>query len=197
MGKIREILAFSPIQIGEPGYKQPPMLPPPIRRYFVADLTTRGDVRAVEEYRYEQLEQLPGAAELITHFATLLWRDPQEFETTLPHGRSHMTFRWHASATTAGISTLRLHGELASLGLLASGLEPDADKITLAAFQTHLLRELHDTPYEPSFGLLEIEQRPLIATMSFIEPTDQMDQLVLALADRCFAAAYFRYQNLA
>ena len=169
----------------------------PVRRYFVADLNTRGEVRATEEYRYEQLEQVPGASDLITHFATLLWRTPQEFETKLPHGMTHLNFRWRASATTAGISTLRSRDELASLGLLASGLEPDADKITLAAFQQHLLRELHGTPYEPAFALLEIRQRPLVAIINFLETSDKGDQLVLALADRCFAAAYFRYQNLA
>src|SRR5437870_7714748 len=66
----------------------------PMRRYFVADLNARGEVRAVEEYHYEQLEQIPGAGDLIVHFATLLWRTPEEFETPLPQGRSHLTFRW-------------------------------------------------------------------------------------------------------
>src|SRR4051812_19963439 len=98
---------------------------PDIRRYFVADLNTRGEVRATEEYRYEQLEQLPGAADLIAHFATLIWREPEEFETKMPLGRTHMRFRWRASAKTAGISTLRSNDELASLGLLVSGIEPD------------------------------------------------------------------------
>jgi hypothetical protein len=168
-----------------------------MRRFYVADLDVRGEVRATAEYQYEHLERVPGAAELIVHFATLIWSNPEEFETTLPHGRTHMAFRWRASAATAGICTLRSHDELASLGLLASGLDPDADHLTLDAFQKHLLRELHGTEFEAGFGLMELKERPLVAVINFLEPPDDTDQLVLALADRCFAAAYFRFQNLA
>jgi hypothetical protein len=108
-----------------------------------------------------------------------------------------MAYRWRATAENAGIDTHRCRGELASQSHHASGKERDADQITLTAFQHHLLRELHGTPYEPSFGLLEIKERPLVAIVNFLDPKDKSDQVVLALADRCFAAAYFRYQNLA
>jgi hypothetical protein len=68
----------------------------------------------------------------------------------------------------------------------------------LQAFQQHLLRELHDTGIEPAFGLLELKQRPLVATINFEQPIHtELDQLAAALADRCFAASYFRYQHLA
>src|SRR4051812_30262326 len=168
-----------------------------MRRFFVTDLDVRGEVRSTVEYQYENLEQITSAAELIVHFATLIWRNPEEFETSLPHGRTHMDFRWRASAATAGICTLKSHGELASIGLLACGLDPDADHITFDVFQKHLLRELHGTEFEAGFGLMELKQRPLVAAMTFIEPEDKIDQLVLALADRCFAAAFFRYHHLA
>ena len=56
------------------------------------------------------------------------------------------------------------------MSLLACGLDPSADKITLEAFQQHLLRELHDTGYEPAFALTEIEERPLVATINFAAP---------------------------
>jgi hypothetical protein len=115
----------------------------------------------------------------------------------LLRGRGHLTFRWLASAETAGITTLRNAGELTSIGLLASGINPDADRLTLEAFQTRLLRELHGTPFEPAFGLREVAQRPLVAVVAFAAPSDQVDQLLVALAERCFAAAYFRYLNLA
>jgi hypothetical protein len=164
--------------------------------FFVADLNVRGELQALAEYGYATLEQIPGAAELIVHFATILYRQPEEFETPLPHGRDHMTYRWRASGETTGISTLRSRGELASVALLASGKNPDADHLTLDAFQKHLVRELHNTEFEPAFELMDLRPRPLVAVISFLEPTDKIDQLVLALADRCFAAAYFRYQNL-
>jgi hypothetical protein len=175
----------------------PPQDPDTPRRFFVADLSSGGELKAMTEYRYDQLEQVPGAADLITNFATTLYRWPEEFETNLGGGRSTMRFRWRASAETAGITTLRSNDELASLALLASGLNPDADRLTLEAFQTHLLRELHGTPFEPAFALLEIPQRPLVAVVPFRSPSDQTDQFLTALADRCFAAAYFRYLHLA
>ena len=170
-----------------------------MRRFFVADLNHRGELCATAEYRYEQLEQLPGAGELIVQFATHLYRSPEEFEIPLASGREHLRYRWLASAATAGIATLRHGGELSSLALLASGINSDADGLTLGAFQTHLLRELHGTPYEPAFGLRDVPQshRPLVAVVAFAAPPEQFDQVLVALADRCFAAAYFRYLNLA
>ena len=83
-----------------------------MRRFFVADLNLRGDLQATAEYRYEQLEQIPGAAELIVHFATHLYRHPEEFEVPLNRHKEHLIYRWRASAETAGITTLRanLHG---------------------------------------------------------------------------------------
>ena len=169
-----------------------------MRRFFVADLTPRGDLKATAEYQYEQLEQILGAAELIVNFATHLYRFPEEFEVPLDrHGKGRLNYRWRASGETTGITTLRNAGELASLAILASGINPEADHLTLEAFQTHLLRELHGTPFEPAFGLREAAQRPLVAVVAFAAPPDQIDQVLVALADRCFAAAYFRYLNLA
>jgi hypothetical protein len=164
--------------------------------FWVADFNTRGELRSNMEYAYEQLERIPGASQLIAQFSSSLWRDPKEFETTF--GAGHLKFRWFASADTAGIGTLRVNGELAALSLLASGIDPDADQLTLQAFQQHLLRELHDTGVEPSFSLMELKQRPLVATINFEQPIEtEVDQLLAALSDRCFAASYFRYQHLA
>jgi hypothetical protein len=168
-----------------------------VRRFFVADLNLRGDLKATAEYRYEQLEQVPGAAELIVHFATHLYRAPEEFEIPLDPRKAHLLYRWRASSDTTGITTLRNAGELASLAILASGRNSEADRLTLEAFQTHLLRELHGTPYEPAFGLREATDRPLVAVVAFAAPPEQADQVLVALADRCFAAAYFRYLGLA
>jgi hypothetical protein len=171
---------------------------PPYRRFFVADLNLRGDLIATAEYRYEQLEQIPGAAELIIQLATQLYRTPAEFEIPLMRGKTHLSYRWRASSETTGITTLRHDGQLASLAILASGINSEADRLTMEAFQTHLLRELHGTPYEPAFGLREVgDSRPLVAVVAFAAPPEQTDQVLVALADRCFAAAYFRYLNLA
>jgi len=42
-----------------------------------------------------------------------------------------------------------------------------------------------------------VADRPLVAVVAFAAPPEQTDQVLVALADRCFAAAYFRYLNLA
>lgn len=177
-------------------------LPGPGRRSFVvADLNARGELELQADYLYEHLEQIPGAADLIGHFSGCLWRSPAEFESPLPAGRTHLTFRWRASSTTAGLATLRCRGELTSLSLLACGVHAETDALTFQAMQQHLLRELHDTGFEPAFDLLHLQRQanhqPLSATINFQSPEAPDDRVIAALADRCFAASYFRYQGLA
>lgn len=154
-------------------------------------------MRSVQEYRYQDLERIPGAGELIIRFSSALYRAPGVFEMNLPSAHNDLTFRWLAAAETAGIATLRSGPHLTSISLLASGIDPQADHLTFEAFQIHLVRELHDTGVEPSFALMDLKQRPVVATINFKSPDDRADQLVAALSDRCFAASYFRYLNLA
>jgi hypothetical protein len=167
------------------------------RHFFVADFDVKGDLRALAEYRYEDLERIPGAGELIVRFSTALYRSPQTFELALPSAKAETTFRWLASADSAGIATLRTAGQLTSLSLLASGLNPQSDHLTLEAFQTHLLRELHDTGVEPCFALMDLKERPVVATINFASPQRAGRPAHRRVSDRCFAASYFRYQNLA
>jgi hypothetical protein len=148
------------------------------------------------EYQYESLEKIPGAAELIGEFSGALWRAPQVFEQLLPLEGIEMTLRWQSTSLSTGIATLWQSKDLVSISLLASGLDEEADRITLEAFQHHLLTELHDTGVEPAFALLNLPERPLIATVNFQSPEGHVPQVAAALADRCFAASYFRYQQL-
>jgi len=165
--------------------------------FTVADLNVRGELQLKQSYDYATLEQIPGTTDLIAQFSGELWKTPDEFEIRLGLSHSRLIFRWHSTATSAGVATLRSDDDLASLSLLACGLDREADQITLASFQKHLLRELHDTGFEPAFGLMELEDRPLVATINFRSPSNETDQILTALADRCFAAAYFRYKSLA
>src|ERR1700709_121931 len=128
---------------------------PPLPPFFVADFNSRGELQSRAEYRYEELERIEGSADLIAHFSANLWRSPEEFDTALAGGRGGLSFRWRASADTAGIATLRYHADLCTISLLATGLNADADWLTLGAFQHHQLRELHDTGFEPAFHLME------------------------------------------
>jgi len=165
--------------------------------FLVADLNVRGELQMRQLYSYATLEQIPGASDLIARSSTALWRDPAHFEIPLTIAPARLTLRWSAVADTAGIATIRFDGELMSLSLLAAGIDSAADKITLNAFQTHLLRELHDTGFEPAFALMDLPERPLVATINFRSPEQIEAQRIVALADRCMAACYFRYHKLA
>lgn len=168
-----------------------------MRSFFVADLNTQGELRQVTEYDYASLERVPGAGDLIYRCSAELWKSPQEMEIPLSDDRR--TFlRWRSTAESAGIATVRrAGGDLVSLSLLAAGLDPNADATTLDVLQKHLVRELRQTPFEPAFDLVQIKQRPLIATMTFASGKKTDEQMIEALADRSFAAAYFRYLRLA
>jgi hypothetical protein len=168
-----------------------------MRNFCVADLNAKGEVTSSAEYDYSLLEQIPGALDLIVHFSTWVWRSPDEFEVPLPSPRCHLTWRWLASAPTAGIATLRSRQDVITVSFLATGIDDQADKLTLDSFQHHLLRELHDTGIEPAFDLTALARRPLVATINLFDPEQSEDLPVVALADRCFAAAYFRYHRLA
>jgi hypothetical protein len=177
-----------------PRYKAGVQLPS--GTFVMADLDVRGDLKLRAEYQYDALLQIPGAADLIGQLSGALWQSPDAFEVPLNQDDAPFTFRWRSSSESAGIATLRAGGLLVSLSLLVCGQSAEQDHLTLQAFHSHLLRELHDTGVEPSFDLLELKDRPLAATFNFHQPADPAGQRIAALADRCFAASYFRYHHL-
>ena len=173
------------------------------RQYWVADLKANGELRGCTPYHYEHLEQLPGCAELIGVLSGAIWRDPSEFEIDLQTAAAPIAdappslgLRWLATADTAGLMTLRASGQLVSITVLASGVNVEADQHTMSALQQHLVAELHGTRFEPSFALLSLHDRPLAATIDIASPDLRAAHATAALADRCFAAAYFRYLRL-
>src|SRR3954447_22188244 len=105
--------------------------------FWVVDLSGTGEVRLKQEYEYRILETLPGAIELISLFSTHLWRSPDEFELPLPGGR--LAMRWRTCSQPSGIATLGDGDTLASLRLVLSGGEADADVATLKPLQLHLV----------------------------------------------------------
>jgi len=86
-------------------------------------------------------------------------------------------------------------GELVSLSVLAA--RNDTDPATFTVLQQHLVRQLRQTPYEPAFDLIGLKQRPVLATITFVCNDDADHRMVRALADRTFAAAYFRHLGVA
>src|SRR5881628_3863699 len=99
-----------------------------MRRFFMADVNATGELRALAEYRYEQLELIPGAADLIGTLSGAVWRSPDQFEVPLNPERPRLILRWRASAATAGVMTIWNANELASVSLACSGLDDDADR---------------------------------------------------------------------
>ena len=166
-----------------------------MRPFFVADLDARGDLLMKEPYTYDALQRIPGALEIIAQASGAIYRSSEEFEIRLDGSKLHL--RWRAVSESSGIATMRIGQELASLSLLVCGRDAETDASTLVACQKHLLAELRDTGYEPGFGLVEVLERPLLATINVQSPQDVPERMRLALADRCFAAAYFRSQGLA
>lgn len=165
--------------------------------FVVADLNASGDLQLKGEYHYATLEQVPGAASLIGQFSGTLWAQPDEFQEPLDAAGTSLSLRWRSISSGSGIATVRSGEELVSVSVLCSGISEDADRVTLQTLQVHLLRELRDTGYEPAFGLMELPERPLAATINFKSPSQPADQQLAALADRCFAASYFRFLGLA
>jgi hypothetical protein len=168
-----------------------------MREFMVADLNTRGELRSRQSYSYQSLEMIRGASELIVRLSTALWREPTTFTTALGDPADDLRVRWAATADTSGIATIWSGDELMTLSLLACGVDTQGDAITLQAFQSRLLHELHDSGIEPAFDLIALKERPLIATINFRSPKSPAAQQIVALADRCFAASYFRCHGLA
>ena len=168
-----------------------------MREFLMADLNTRGELQFQQLYSYALLEQVPGAVDLIARFSSAIWREPQGDEVMVPCDDGAIGRRWLACAPTAGIASVRCGNDLSSLTLLASGIDTDSDLSTLKAYQSHLLHQLRDTEIEPAFALLELKSRPLAATINFRSPQSPQHRQIVALADQCFAAAYFRFHQLA
>jgi hypothetical protein len=169
--------------------------------FTIADLNVRGELELTGEYLYENLERIPGAADLIGHFSGCLWRSPAGFDEPLPdEDQAHLTARWRSCSASAGLFSFRCRGALLSISLLAAGTEPEAEGLAFDVLQRHLLHELHDTGYEPAFALMDLRERPVAATINFGAPAGGLapaDRMSAALADRCFAASYFRFLGLA
>jgi hypothetical protein len=168
--------------------------------FHVADLSAQGELELRAEYLYQDLEQLPGAADLIGIFSGQLWQNPgKDWSVSLfPY---NLRVRLTSPAQSSAIATVwerdRDNEHLLSISLLLTGKNPDADQLTLRALQTHLLRELHGTPFEAGFALMQLNERPMVASVHLGLPQNPDASGAFAIADRCLAAAFFRYQGLA
>ena len=169
--------------------------------FHVADLSAQGELQLRAQYLYQDLEQLPGAADLIGIFSGQLWQN-QGNEWSVSLFPYNLKIRLMSPAETSAIATVweRTSADresLLSLSLLLTGKNKDADDLTVRALQTHLLRELHGTEFEAGFALMGLKERPMVASVHLGLPANPEARAPFALLDRCLAAAFFRYHGLA
>jgi len=173
-----------------------------MRSFWVADLSIGGEILFKEPYENAVLERVPGAAELIGEVAGRLYRWPDGFDVDLLAGTIRIL--WRPCCDSGGVLTIRYRDEvgpaapwqLASFALLLSGTNEDEDRAICSAAQNRLVEILHDTGMEPAFDLAELTERPLVASFSNTLPADARLRETLAISDRCFGAAYFRWRHL-
>jgi hypothetical protein len=166
--------------------------------FTVIDLSAQCEVLLQAEYEYRLLEQVEGAAQVLGAFASEIWRAPEKFELPLRSipADTQLVFHFAATSDSSGVAWLRDPERTLLISMLVSGIDPTSDRLTLEAFQRFAVGELHDSGFEPSFEMLEIPQRPLAATVGLFPPQQPSDRWLFSLADRCFAAAYFRRLGL-
>ena len=163
--------------------------------FHVYDLTAQGELQLSAKYSYEDLELLPGTADLIGHFSGRLYANPGEWQTNL--SPTPLKLRFFPPSSTSALATLSERDKTLSLSVLLTGINKDSDQLTINTVQSHLLRELHGTPFEASFSLLNLAERPMIASVHLALPESPDALPFFAVADRCLAAAYFRFHRLA
>lgn len=161
--------------------------------FWIADLKGNGELQLKACYSYSLLMQIPNCAELIGQLSGALWATPEAFIQTLTPLPESLTIRWQATADSAGLMSIRNGETLVSISVLASGKNDEFDSSTLGALQSHLTSALHGTEHEPAFSLVELTERPLVATINLASPVGDLPKQMAAVADRCFAASYFRY----
>ena len=159
--------------------------------FHVADLNALGELRQLTEYDSASLEAIPLASELISRCWQELSQNSDTFESPMcDDGKT--SIRWRTTGKGAGILTVRNQaGDPVSISVLSSIYQ--RDETTFAVLQQHLVRQLHQTRFEPAFDLMQIKERPLVATITLSCPDEPGQQMIRALADRAFAAAYFRH----
>jgi hypothetical protein len=129
----------------------------------------------------------PAAIEV---FRSLLDSRGGHFRVPLPvRGLEHLELHWDRHGTGA-LATFWSRGAPVTTSALASGLDAADDLAVLGSLQELVIRFHGDSPNEPGFDLLSIEDRPLLATLPIPAPPCP-DMGVIADAETCLAAAFF------
>jgi hypothetical protein len=130
-----------------------------------------------------------------------LRQSPAGFETKLhdPRGGRPMLIRWRPHSQTAGTAEFWMNGTLAARSLLLCGVEKSAEWRALRQFNREAPRRWRTADDDPRAAprLLQLHERPLYASIIFLDKNDATRRVVLLIAQRAFAAAYFRVRFVA
>lgn len=141
----------------------------------------------------DTVELRPAAVEV---FRDLLERHGEHFRVPLPvRGLEHLELHWDQYGAGAP-ATFWSRGAPITTSALASGHDAADDWAVLAALHDLMLQFFRDSPFEPSFVLLDVAERPLLATLPIPAPTICPDIGIIADAETCLAAAFFLWLEM-
>jgi len=132
------------------------------------------------------------AAGAVEIFSSLLENRGESFLTHLPvPDLEYLALQWTAR-DGAAIATFFANNEMSTTSILLPGKNPETDAKMIRELQKVIIQATHDTPNEPGFDLMFIQQRPALITVPWPNSNVNPDDLMLiADAETCLAAAYF------
>ena len=138
------------------------------------------------------------AVELITG---LLRENDQTLHADLPELFTGFppTVSWTAWSPTAGELVVRCSRETLSRSLLLCGVDPGAERLALRRFNKEAPKRggwMRDEPDDPP-RILSVKERPLLMSIMLFDKNAPSLFWCANLAQRCFAAAYFRRRFVA
>lgn len=131
---------------------------------------------------------------------TALRASPDGFSILLPQTMGNpVTLCWRAASRTAGVVEFTLGRALAARSLVLCGVEKAAEREVLRAFNKQARRwgNVWIRYGEGDPRIYSIKERPLMVTVFHVDKNDHERQLGVGIAQRAFAAAYFRFRFIA
>ena len=122
---------------------------------------------------------------------TRMFMTRERVDITVPLPVMDLSVHWTSMKGTAAIASFLWRGIPVTTSALLSGIDLAEDRIVAEALQELVLRLCGGTAFEPSFYLLNANERPLLAT--YIVPPLVTPRVVTTVSDAetCLAAAFF------
>jgi hypothetical protein len=117
---------------------------------------------------------------------------PPEFRDKLSFlKKGEMELDWSATPGGVALASLFESSEPASMGVLLTGVQPEADRMMLEVFRDNVLMPLFEgTPVEHINSLIEVTDRPLLFQVIFPGPPEWAP--TVQLLSNALASVFFR-----